>query len=84
MVDNEVRVAGTVGRRRDDMTGRLADLIGRTGRRGRSNRNRLLGIALAGAVSESLVEWVQHPEPRPSTDELVEVLVGLYLDALPR
>jgi AcrR family transcriptional regulator len=84
VVHHEVRVAGTLERQRHAMTVRFADLIGQTGRLPRSSRSRLLGIALAGAVSEALVDWVQHPEPRPSTDELVEVLVSLYLDALPR
>ena len=84
VVHHEIRVAGTLERQRHAMTVRFADLIGQTGRLARSSRNRLLGIALAGAVSEALVDWVQHPEPRPSTEELVDVLVGLYLDALPR
>jgi hypothetical protein len=44
----------------------------------------VLAIALAGAVSEALVDWVQHDEPRPPTEEMVDVLVDLYLAVLPR
>lgn len=83
VVHHEVRVAGTLERERHLMIVRFADLIGQTGRLPRSRRNRVLAIALAGAVSESLVDWVQHDEPRPGTEEMVDVLVGLYLAALP-
>jgi AcrR family transcriptional regulator len=84
VVHHEVRVAGTLERQRHLMIVRFADLIGQTGRLPRSSRNRVLAIALAGAVSEALVDWVQHPEPRPATDEMVDVLVDLYLAVLPR
>jgi AcrR family transcriptional regulator len=84
VVHHEVRVAGTLERQRHLMIVRFADLIGQTGRLPRSSRNRVLAIALAGAVSEALVDWVQHPEPRPSTDEMVDALVDLYLAVLPR
>jgi AcrR family transcriptional regulator len=84
VVHHEIRVAGTLERQRHLMIVRFADLIGQTGRLPRSSRNRVLAIALAGAVSEALVDWVQHDEPRPATDELVDVLVELYLAALPR
>ena len=83
VVHHEVRVAGTLERQRHLMIVRFADLIGQTGRLPRSRRNRVLAIALAGAVSEALVDWVQHDEPRPPTEELVDVLVDLYLAALP-
>ncbi|HUR52342.1 MAG TPA: TetR/AcrR family transcriptional regulator [Mycobacteriales bacterium] len=82
VVHHEVRVAGTLERERHDMTVRFADLIGQTGRLPRTERNRTLGIALAGAVSEVLVEWVEQPEPRPDTGPIVEVLVELYLGAI--
>jgi hypothetical protein len=84
VVHHEVRVAGTLERQRHLMIVRFAELIGQTGRLPRSSRNRVLAIALAGAVSEALVDWVQHPEPRPSTDEMVDALVDLYLAVLPR
>jgi AcrR family transcriptional regulator len=84
VVHHEVRVAGTLERQRHLMIVRFADLIGQTGRLPRSSRNRVLAIALAGAVSAALVDWVQHPEPRPSTDEMVDALVDLYLAVLPR
>jgi AcrR family transcriptional regulator len=84
VVHHEIRVAGTLERQRHLMIVRFADLIGQTGRLPRSSRNRVLAIALAGAVSEALVDWVQHDEPRPATDQLVDVLVDLYLAVLPR
>jgi AcrR family transcriptional regulator len=82
VVHHEVRVAGTLEHQRHGMIVRFADLITQTARLPRSARNRTLGIALAGAVSEVLVDWVQHPEPRPEVAPLVDVLVDLYLATL--
>lgn len=81
VVHREVRIAGTLENQRHAMTVRFAELIARTARLGPSPRSRVLGVALAGAVSEVLVDWVEHPEPRPETGPLVDVLVGLFLAA---
>lgn len=82
IVHHEIRVAGSLERHRHAMLVRFADLISREARLPRGPRARALGLALAGAVSEVLVDWVQYPEPRPETAPLVEVLVGLYVAAL--
>ena len=81
VVHHEVRVAGALETERHAMTVRFADLIARTARLGSSPRGRILGVALAGAVSEALVDWVEHPEPRPETEPLIETLVELFLAA---
>lgn len=82
VVHREVRIAGTLESQRHAMTVRFAELIARTARLDASPRSRILGVALAGAVSEALVDWVEHPEPRPDTGPLVEVLVDLFLAAI--
>jgi AcrR family transcriptional regulator len=81
VVHHEVRVAGSLERQRHAMTVRFAELITKTARLGGSPRSRILGVALAGAVSEALVDWVERTEPRPDTGPLVEVLVDLFLAA---
>ncbi len=43
---------------------------------------RLLGLALTGAATEVLADWVNQPEPRPATGPMVETLVTLYVAAL--
>jgi AcrR family transcriptional regulator len=82
VVHHEVRVAGVLENQRHAMTVRFAELIARTARLPSSPEGRLLGVALAGAVSESLVDWVEHPEPRPDPSLLVDVLVQLFLAAV--
>jgi len=81
VVHHEVRVAGMLETQRHAMTVRFAELIVRTARLTPSTRSRILGVALAGAVSEALVDWVEHPEPRPDTGPLVDTLVDLFLAA---
>jgi AcrR family transcriptional regulator len=82
VVHHEVRVAGVLENQRYAMTLRFAELIAQTARLPDSPEGRLLGVALAGAVSESLVDWVGHAEPRPDPSMLVEVLVQLFLAAV--
>jgi len=84
VVHQEIRLAGTLERQRQRMLARFADLIAHEARLPRDAGSRVLGLALAGAVSEVLVDWVAQPEPRPATEPLVEVLVGLYMNALVR
>jgi AcrR family transcriptional regulator len=83
VVHHEVRVAGALESQRHAMTVRFANLIAQTARLPDSPRSRVLGVALAGAVSEALVDWVEHPEPRPDAELMVEVLVQLFLAAAP-
>jgi AcrR family transcriptional regulator len=82
VVHREIRLAGTLERQRQRMLVRFADLIATQARLPRDDRSRILGLALAGAVSEVLVDWVAHPEPRPSTQPMVDVVVDLYVKAL--
>jgi AcrR family transcriptional regulator len=82
VVHHEIRVAGTLEDQRQAAVVRFAELIQRTANLPDTPRTHTLGIALAGAVSEVLVDWVAQPEPRPETGPLVEVLVGLYLSAV--
>jgi AcrR family transcriptional regulator len=82
VVHHEIRVAGTLEDQRQAAVLRFAHLIARTARMPDEPRTHTLGVALAGAVSEVLVDWVAQPEPRPETGPLVEVLVELYLAAL--
>ena len=83
VVHHEIRVAGTLEDQRQAAVVRFADLISRVAQLPDTPATRTIGIALAGAVSEVLVDWVAHPEPRPDTGPLVEVLVDLFLAALP-
>jgi AcrR family transcriptional regulator len=82
VVHHEIRLAGTLERQRQRMLTRFAELIGSEARLPRDERSRVLGLALAGAVSEVLVDWVAQPEPRPETGPLVDTLVMLYAKAL--
>lgn len=45
-------------------------------------RDRILGLALAGAVSEVLADWVAAPEPRPAIEPMVSELTRLFVAAL--
>ena len=83
VVHHEIRVAGTLEDQRQATVVRFAELIKQVAQLPDTPRTRVVGIALAGAVSEVLVDWVAQPEPRPETGPLVEVLVDLFLAALP-
>lgn len=82
VVHHEIRVAGTLEDHRRAAVIRFADLIAHTARLPESPRTHIVGIALAGAVNEVLVDWVNQPEPRSDPAPLVDVLVELYLAAL--
>lgn len=45
-------------------------------------RRRVITLALAGAVSEVLVDWVAHPEPRPALEPVCEELSRLFTGVL--
>ena len=78
----ELRVAGVLEQDRHAMVLRFADLIAAQTRLERGASGRILGLALAGAVTEVLVDWVAQPEPRPATGPIVDTLVRLYLAAV--
>jgi AcrR family transcriptional regulator len=78
----EVRVAGLLENDRHAMVLRFAEVIAHEAHLQGGAQARALGLALAGAVSEVLVDWVAEPEPRPRTEPLVEVLVRLYCAAI--
>ena len=78
----EVRTAGVLEQDRHAMVLRFADLIAQQTRLEEGARGRILGLALAGAVTEVLVDWVAHPEPRPATGPIVDTLVQLYVVAV--
>lgn len=44
--------------------------------------DRTIALALAGAVSEVLADWVQQPEPRPDVEPIVGELTRLFVAAL--
>jgi AcrR family transcriptional regulator len=77
----EVRVAGLLENDRHAMVLRFAEVIAHEAHLESGAAGRALGLALAGAVSEVLVDWVAHPEPRPRTEPIVEALVRLYVAA---
>lgn len=79
---HEVRLAGGLEHQRRATMRRFADLIAQQGRLPEPS-GRILGLALAGAVSEVLVDWVAQPEPRPETGPMVDVLVQLFARAIP-
>jgi AcrR family transcriptional regulator len=79
---HEVRLAGGLEHQRRATMRRFADLIAQQGRLPEPDGH-ILGLALAGAVSEVLVDWVAQPEPRPETGPMVDVLVQLYARAIP-
>ncbi len=78
----ELRVAGVLEPDRHAMVLRFADLIATQTRLERGASGRILGLALAGAVTEVLVDWVAQPEPRPETGPIIDTLVRLYLAAV--
>jgi hypothetical protein len=61
---------------------RFADVIATEAMPEGGAAGRVLALALAGAVSEVLVDWVAHAEPRPSTAPIVDALVRLYVAAV--
>ncbi len=78
----EVRAAGVLEQDRHAMVLRFADIIATESRLAEGAEGRVLGLALAGAVSEVLVDWVAQPEPRPATGPIIETLVRLYVGAI--
>ena len=78
----EVRAAGVLEPDRHAMILRFADMIANETRLASGAQGRVLGLALAGAVTEVLVDWVAQPEPRPATGPIVDTLVGLYVAAI--
>lgn len=75
----EVRAAGVLEPDRQAMVLRFADIIATEAKLARSASGRVLGLALAGAVTEVLVDWVAQPEPRPDTGPVIDTLVRLYV-----
>jgi AcrR family transcriptional regulator len=78
----EVRAAGVLEQDRHAMILRFADIIATETRLAGGAQGRVLGLALAGAVTEVLVDWVAQPEPRPDTGPIVDTLVALYVAAI--
>jgi AcrR family transcriptional regulator len=78
----EVRAAGVLEQDRHAMVLRFADIIATETRLAEGTEGRILGLALAGAVTEVLVDWVAQPEPRPDTDPIVDTLVQLFVAAV--
>ncbi|MBW8801209.1 MAG: TetR/AcrR family transcriptional regulator [Streptomyces sp.] len=84
VANREIRVAGVLESDRHAMVIRFAEVIRSVADLDSGAKGRLLGVALAGAVSEVLVDWVSHPEPRPSTEPIVDTLVKVYVGAITR
>lgn len=82
VVHREVRVAGVLENDRHAMVLRFADVIAHEAQLETGAAGRALGLALAGAVTEVLVDWVAQPEPRPHTGPMVDALVRLYVAAI--
>ena len=78
----EVRSAGVLEQERQAMVLRFADIIANETQLAEGVSRRVLGLALAGAVTEVLVDWVAQPEPRPATGPIVDTLVQLYVAAV--
>ncbi|MCU1603504.1 MAG: putative transcriptional regulator, TetR family [Frankiales bacterium] len=78
----ELRVAGVLEDDRAAMVRRFAAVIAAEAKLEDGAAGRALGLALTGAVSEVLVDWVAQPEPRPATEPLVDALVRLYVAAI--
>ncbi|MDP9100639.1 MAG: TetR/AcrR family transcriptional regulator [Actinomycetota bacterium] len=86
VVHCEARVAGTLERERHKAMLGFADLIEHAVRNEMPSRSpqrqRVLALALAGGVSEVLVDWVASDEPRPPTEPIIDELTAIYLAAL--
>lgn len=78
----EVRASGVLEQDRYAMVQRFAKLIATQTKLEQGASGRILGLALAGAVTEVLVDWVAHPEPRPQTEPIIDTLVKLYVAAI--
>jgi AcrR family transcriptional regulator len=78
----EVRAAGVLEQDRHAMILRFAEVIVSQTRLADGEEGRILGLALAGAVAEVLVDWVAQPEPRPETSTMIDTLVRLYVAAV--
>jgi AcrR family transcriptional regulator len=79
----EIRIAGVLEQHRHTMVLRFAQLIAQESRLDTGRTGHIMGLALAGAVSEVLVDWVAQPEPRPDTGPIIDTLVRLYTAAIP-
>ena len=82
VVHREIRAAGVLEPERQRMLLRFADLIVREmhlGDLAGVAERRVLALALAGAVTEVLVDWVAQPEPRSQTGPIVETLVRVFV-----
>ena len=75
----EIRTAGVLESDRAAMVARFGEIITSQAQLPSGAQARLLGLALTGAVSECLVDWVAHPEPRPDTAPIVDTLVDIYV-----
>ncbi len=87
VVHQEVRAVGTLEAHRHRALVRFSevvqlDLIGHGPPPEDAVRRRLLSLALAGALSELLVDWVAGPVPRPALDPLRDELLRIYTAAL--
>ncbi len=78
----EVRVAGVLEQDRHAMVLRFADVIAEQTKLEQGAAGRVLGLALAGAVTEVLVDWVAQPEPRPPVGPIIDTLVRVYVGAV--
>lgn len=78
----EVRAAGVLEQDRYAMVQRFAAMIASQTKLEQGASGRILGLALAGAVTEVLADWVAHPEPRPQTEPIIDTLVTLYVAAI--
>lgn len=82
IVHREVRVAGLLENERHSMVIRFGEVIADEAPIDGGAGSKVLGLALAGAVSEVLVDWVAQPEPRPPIEPIVDELVRLYVAAI--
>jgi AcrR family transcriptional regulator len=78
----EIRMAGVLENDRHAMVLRFAEVIAHEAHLESGAAGRVLGLALAGAVSEVLVDWIAQAEPRPATEPIVDALVRLYVAAI--
>jgi AcrR family transcriptional regulator len=82
VANREIRVAGVLESDRHAMVLRFAEVIRAVADLEGGAQGHLLGVALAGAVSEVLVDWVAHAEPRPPTQPMIDTLVRVYVGAI--
>ncbi|MCW2598480.1 MAG: putative transcriptional regulator, TetR family [Frankiales bacterium] len=82
IVHREVHVAGVLDQERHAMIRRFADIIATETQLPGGAEGHVLALALAGAVTEVLDDWVAQPEPRPTIGPIVNTLVDLYVAAI--